>query len=67
MRVRGRRGQARRAPSAYIRIERTHGEASPYRLQVTERVLDDKDEPANGWKSAVPLVLDTKHRVSERR
>ena len=47
--------------SAYIRIERTHGEPSPYRLQVTERVLDDKDEPANSWKTAVSLALDTKH------
>jgi hypothetical protein len=46
---------------AYLRIERTHDEPSPYRLQVSERVLDDKDEPANGWKQAVPLALGTKH------
>ena len=49
--------------TAYIRIERTHQSPTPYRLDVVEHVLQDRDEPANGWKSAVPLELDTKHNA----
>lgn len=47
----------------FVRLERTHDRASPYRLEVKEHLVDDAEEPNNTWKSAVPLRLGEPHEA----
>ena len=45
----------------YVKLERTHGRASPYLLEIKEFAIDDVEEPNSSFKQATALALGKPH------